>query len=241
MPKFTLELTYELPVYVHRVIEAETVEAAIAFALESEDWEKAAKDYDSSGPTYVTGAWAGEVEPYTSDGLPIPAEYEYGARNRAATAEPPVNLPADVIEALRNAAGAISSLDHQVGQMRGMFDDGDGTIEGAVEDGDGASAEIDRVLRKYRPDLYAGKIIATFRPQAWVNDYAVDVDPEGPTMFDVTAHVVALGRERALQIKDGDYSSDGLRELATAPAWVRDWSGPFSVSVEDAIAEYFGN
>lgn len=51
--------------------------------------------------------------------------------------------------ALRNAAGAISSLDQQIGQMRGMFDDEDGQIEEAVEDGDASAAEIRAVLAAY--------------------------------------------------------------------------------------------
>ena len=33
------------------------------------------------------------------------------------------------------------------------------------------------------------KILATFHPQAWINDCAVEVDPEGPTEFDVSAEV----------------------------------------------------
>mgnify|MGYP001597314909 CR=1 FL=1 len=58
------------------------------------------------------------------------------------------------------------------------------------------------------------RIIAEFVPQAWVNDYAVTVDPEGETEFDVTDRIVAMGREAALKIKDDDYPSDHLRDLA---------------------------
>ena len=38
----------------------------------------------------------------------------------------------------------------------------------------------------------APRILATFHPQAWVNDYACPVDPEGETTFDVTDHILAL-------------------------------------------------
>ena len=36
----------------------------------------------------------------------------------------------------------------------------------------------------------------TFHPQAWSNDYAIDVDPEGPTEFMVPdSEVVGLGSQ----------------------------------------------
>lgn len=83
-------------------------------------------------------------------------------------------------------------------------------------------------------------IIARFHPQAWVNNYAIAVDPEGPTEFDVTAEIVAMGREAALAITDDDFKGDNLRFAAAAPQWVRNWSGPFYVEVAEAIAAYFG-
>jgi len=81
------------------------------------------------------------------------------------------------------------------------------------------------------------RIVATFVPQAWVNDFAVTVDPEGPTQFDVSEAVLALGREAALKLRDDQYETDELREHG--PHWVRNWPGPFKVEVEDSIRAYF--
>ena len=83
------------------------------------------------------------------------------------------------------------------------------------------------------------RIIATFDPQAWVNNYAVDVDPEGDCSFDVTAHFVGPGGEQARVVRDYDGSSDDLARLAQAPDWIRTWPGPFYVTVEQSARDYF--
>ena len=75
-------------------------------------------------------------------------------------------------------------------------------------------------------------IVAYFQPQAWIDDCAVDID--GAYNFDVTDLVKKMGRKKALQISDG--SADNL--------WVsdhpdKDHDGPFSVTVEVAIRDYF--
>lgn len=83
------------------------------------------------------------------------------------------------------------------------------------------------------------RIIATFVPQAWVNDYAVCVDPEGPTTFDVTAYLLErYTREELARIRDDQYESDDLRSVPSAPRWVRLWCGPFYVRVADSIQDY---
>lgn len=58
-------------------------------------------------------------------------------------------------------------------------------------------------------------------PQAWVNNNAVDVDPEGETDFDCPWF-------GDLPRSDSE-ESDDLRDFG--PEWVRDWSGPFYVEV----------
>jgi hypothetical protein len=83
------------------------------------------------------------------------------------------------------------------------------------------------------------RIEATIAPQAWVDNHAVDVDPEGPTSWDVTAEVVALGREAALALRDNRDETDNLVRSVNAPDWVRHWRGPFTVIVEDAIRAYY--
>ncbi len=88
-------------------------------------------------------------------------------------------------------------------------------------------------------DTALPRILATFRPQAWINDYATTVDPEGETTWDVTEEVLALSRDAALAIRDDQDESDEFRFSKNAPAWVRDWGGPFVVEVEDAIRQYY--
>jgi hypothetical protein len=85
----------------------------------------------------------------------------------------------------------------------------------------------------------AKRITATFIPQAWINDYAVVVDPVGDTQFDVTECVIALGKTRALALQDDQHDSDTLREAPSAPQWIKDWSGPFAIAVQDSIAAYY--
>ncbi|AME28615.1 hypothetical protein [Burkholderia sp. PAMC 26561] len=87
--------------------------------------------------------------------------------------------------------------------------------------------------------IIAKRIVATFHPQAWVNNHAVDVDAQGECQFDVTEYVSALGEEKASAIKDYSDSSDDLVSFAQAPEWAKNWPGPFFVTVEQSIDEYF--
>jgi len=73
MPKFTIEMTFDVPHYRQTVYEAETLEEAIAMARADDDWEHQDKDYDTSGPERITGIWTGE-EAYEGESLPVPAE-----------------------------------------------------------------------------------------------------------------------------------------------------------------------
>ena len=79
------------------------------------------------------------------------------------------------------------------------------------------------------------RIMATFQPQAWRNDRAVDID--GRREFDITDEVLRLGREKALATKDNSWESDNLAREA---GLLSEHSGPFYVRCEDAIREYFG-
>ena len=64
---------------------------------------------------------------------------------------------------------------------------------------------------------------AIFHPQAWLNDWATDVDPEGPTDYEVGG---VPG-----DMEDNSYASDRLRDHDNAPDWVKEWSGPFWVEI----------
>lgn len=62
-----------------------------------------------------------------------------------------------------------------------------------------------------------------FHPQAWVNAYAIAVDPEGETEWDVGKVPVDL--------KSNSDESDSLRDHPNTPAWVRAWRGPFFIEI----------
>jgi len=103
--------------------------------------------------------------------------------------------------------------------------------------------DLEQVIVDLRDPHHSGvpRHKAYFQPQAWVRDEVVDVDPQGPTEWDVTDAVAA----------DGDYwrellerthpdtgtgvldSEDRLQSDPSAPQWVRDWKGPFSIRVEE--------
>ncbi len=79
-------------------------------------------------------------------------------------------------------------------------------------------------------------IVARFHPQAWINNYAVEID--GAYDFDVTAQVLALGRATALRLRDDEYETDYLWQDHPI-SLDRPHAGPFWVEAQDAIATYF--
>ena len=81
------------------------------------------------------------------------------------------------------------------------------------------------------------RIIATFTPQAWINDYAVDID--GAYDFDVTAQILAMPREQALKIEDESFDADNLWH-DNPVSKEKPHNGPFRIDVQAAIADYFG-
>lgn len=80
------------------------------------------------------------------------------------------------------------------------------------------------------------RILATIYPQAWQNDYAIDVDP-GPTRFDVTSQVRRMGREEALALRDNSHESDELWLRSRLKPFEHD--GPFYVRCADAIRAHY--
>ncbi len=71
------------------------------------------------------------------------------------------------------------------------------------------------------------RLTCQFHPQAWINDYAIPVDAEGATTWEVD------WPDDAPIPKDDDYDSDDLRFDDNAPEWVKDWSGPFYVEINE--------
>ncbi len=85
--------------------------------------------------------------------------------------------------------------------------------------------------------------IATFSPQAWVNDYAVPVDAEGDTQWDCSAYFTQQSVELQQEMLEdseagnGSYNLDDVREDENTPEWIRDWTGPFEISVAKVVNE----
>jgi len=77
------------------------------------------------------------------------------------------------------------------------------------------------------------KIMATFVPQQWINDYAVEVD--GRKDFDATEQVLKLPLVEIRCLTDNRGSSDAL-----VPAEIRDsHTGPFYVVIEQPVQHFF--
>ena len=88
------------------------------------------------------------------------------------------------------------------------------------------------------PEPTGPMITVTFRPQAWQNDWAVSVDPEGPTTWQVPV-------SRLAGVSMETYASDHLRHDPQAPKWCKNWPGPFEVEwdqaeVDQAVANEMG-
>jgi hypothetical protein len=75
MPDYTIETTYQLPVYRKRSYSAETPEEACQAAIKDDDWNDDRHDYEASGETYVTGIWEGENAAYRGATVPVPSSY----------------------------------------------------------------------------------------------------------------------------------------------------------------------
>lgn len=67
------------------------------------------------------------------------------------------------------------------------------------------------------------RLRCTFIPQAWIDDYAVRVDAEGERIWEVDVEAKPEWHS---------HESDALREAWGAPAWVKEWAGPFEVEFE---------
>lgn len=84
------------------------------------------------------------------------------------------------------------------------------------------------------------RIIAKFHPQAWINDYAVGVDAEGPTEYDVTEDALAtFTKDELLSMTDDSYDTDWFVYTQHSPKWIREWTGPFYIEIRDSIHDYF--
>ena len=69
--------------------------------------------------------------------------------------------------------------------------------------------------------------VAKFQAQTWQRDYAIDVDAEGNTAWSVDP----------AELDGCDEHFDDLRTSRLAPDWVRDWTGPFTITVDDCLTQ----
>ena len=92
MTKFTIETTYHLPVYRQRTYEALSIAEACRRAVEDDDWDDAKKDYESSGATYVSGAWEGAGSAYRGPVSPVPGHFEDANQRKADHFEPMLGM-----------------------------------------------------------------------------------------------------------------------------------------------------
>ena len=83
MTTFTIESTYRIPIYRQCCYQAETLAEACRLAIEDDNWEGQKEDYESAGETYVTGAWPGDVPPYSVPALPIPSHFGEALQRKA--------------------------------------------------------------------------------------------------------------------------------------------------------------
>lgn len=78
------------------------------------------------------------------------------------------------------------------------------------------------------------RLNATFRPQIWVNDYAVDVEG-GAVKFDATTAFLRLSLDEIKAYKEHNYSSD---ELSAGLTERHEHDGPFEVDAD--VDEWLG-
>lgn len=88
-----------------------------------------------------------------------------------------------------------------------------------------SARDLDAAATEPAPNAPAYRLRCTFIPQAWINGYAVTVDPAGPATWETDW----FGADLPTPNSD---ESDQLRDGADAPAWAKNWSGPYEVGYE---------
>jgi hypothetical protein len=99
------------------------------------------------------------------------------------------------------------------------------------------------IPRAMERGLSTTKYLATFDPQAWLNDNAITVDAQGPTEWDCTAFIEEaiaenhpyFGAKFQHEMDRFGYfldEQDLLKEDPAAPEWIREWQGPFTITIK---------
>lgn len=89
--------------------------------------------------------------------------------------------------------------------------------ETTIEDADDGEDESERSTLRAR-----------FTPEAWIRDYACEVDAEGDQEWNLAVETVAnFTTPESVQ----SHNLDDLRGDPFAPEWIRDWTGPFTIEL----------
>jgi hypothetical protein len=81
------------------------------------------------------------------------------------------------------------------------------------------------------------RFTAHFTPEAWIKDNATEVDAEGPQEWDCTEFAYANYGYTLRVIEGAGFGIAGIdnddvfKSDPAAPQWVRDWKGPFTITV----------
>lgn len=81
-----------------------------------------------------------------------------------------------------------------------------------------------------KPDDGA-QVLLRFIPQAWIRDYAVSVDLDGPDTWHVSKAMLLERFPTETAWNEAHEDRDSMRQKGDAPRWIRDWSGPFNIEL----------
>lgn len=104
MPTYTIETSCHLPVYRQRTYSADTLEDACLLAIDDDGWDDGEEDVETSGETFVSGIWEGELT-IVDAWLAIPDRF-------AETVERKAELFDELIALLREPAQPMGLSEH---------------------------------------------------------------------------------------------------------------------------------
>lgn len=104
MPTYTIETSYHLPVYRQRTYSADTLEDACLLAIDDDGWDDGEEDVETSGETFVSGIWEGELT-IADAWLAIPDRFAETVERKAALFE-------DFVVILREPAQPMGISEH---------------------------------------------------------------------------------------------------------------------------------
>lgn len=76
-----------------------------------------------------------------------------------------------------------------------------------------------------------------FRPQAWVNDWAIAIDSDNPDSWIVPLALFLKHFPTEEDWARSPQDRDDMRFEGNPPKWIRDWPGPFEVDLADCAVD----